>query len=141
MRIKGFFGKGLGVALALVAGIYFVRMDLHAPEVQPGAVVLLVPDGTEDQTPFVRMWRDAAAEEGIHLQVLPASRWVRAVSRHQRHWPALIVPDTFHRHMDSAVVQVLHNEVEKGMRFMLVYDGGVLDAKGRYETGQSRFSN
>ena len=86
MRINSFFWKGLGGALALMAGIYLVRMDLHAPEVQPGAVVLLVPDGADEQTPFARMWRDAAAEEGVHLQVLPASRWVRAVSRHQRHW-------------------------------------------------------
>lgn len=141
IRKNGLLSKAVWLGLVLGALIFFARMDLHEPEVQHGTVALLVPDDVDEQAPVARMWRDAAAEEGVHIQVLPVSNWVRAVSRHKRHWPALIVPDTFHRSMDLTVVHLLNDEVKRGMRFMLVYDGGLLDREGRYAPGQSRFSD
>lgn len=40
-------------------------MGLHVPEVQHDTGALLVPDDVDEKAPVARMWRDAAAEEGI----------------------------------------------------------------------------
>ncbi len=129
------------LALVVLALGYFAWQDQRAAPVQEGAVVLLVPDGMSASAPQARMWRDAASEEGVQLQVLAVSEWARAVTRHHRQWPALIVPDTFQRSLDDTAVRRLHEQVRAGTRLMLVYDAGLLDGQGHYAPGASRFSD
>ena len=107
-----------------------------------GTITLLIPDGMDSTTPEVRIWTDAANERGVLLQPLPVSEWLRGVNYASANGPAMsvIVPDTFHRQMSDVAVQTVYRVVEAGGNAMIVQDAGILDERGSYPRGPSRFA-
>ena len=125
------------IAIGLLAGAHWQGV----PESAASGVALLVPDDLPKNSPYIRIWQDTAREEGVLLTPVRISEWVRATSLLGQRWEGLILPDTFHRRLDSSVVESLQRYVAGGGHFMLVYDGGLLSPQGFYTPGQSRFSD
>ncbi|BDT69926.1 hypothetical protein os1_41180 [Comamonadaceae bacterium OS-1] len=101
-------------------------------------LALLVPDDVASDDPTVQAWLDAAAETGFSMALVRASALLRPGG-----YPldaALVVPDTVHRHMNSALVAHLQARVRAGAQLMLVHDAGVSDMDGNYHPVQSRLS-
>ena len=107
-----------------------------------GSIILIIPDDMDNTTPEVRIWTDAANERGVLLKPLQVSDWLRGVNYTSANGPAMsvIVPDTFHRQMSEAAVQTIYRVVEAGGNAMIVQDAGILDERGSYAHGPSRFS-
>ena len=129
----------VGLLMSLSAAAWVI---LAASQVPPALALthlaLLVPDGLADDDVHVLAWRDAAAELGFAMEVVPASQLVRS-SRVARD-AALILPDTIHRQMNNALVAHLQQRVQDGARLMLVHDAGVADMDAQYHPQQSRLS-
>lgn len=106
-----------------------------------GTITLLIPDNMDSSNPEVQIWTDAARERGVLLRPLQVSEWVRGAN-YSSAGPVMsvIVPDTFHRQMSNAAVQTIYRVVEAGGNAMIVQDGGILDERGSYPHGPSRFS-
>ncbi len=101
-------------------------------------LALLVPDDVANDDAIVQAWQDAAVETGFPLAVVRASALLRPGG-----YPldaALVVPDTVHRRMNSALVAHLEARVRAGAQLMLVHDAGVSDMDGNYHPVQSRLS-
>lgn len=101
-------------------------------------LALLVPDDVASDDPIVQVWQDAATETGFPMAVVRVSALLRPGG-----YPldaALVVPDTVHRRMNSAVVAHLEARVRAGAQLMLVHDAGVSDMDGNYHPVQSRLS-
>ena len=59
---------------------------------------------------FIRMWQESADEEGIRLQPVKISDWVRSTARGLK-WEGVILPDTFHRSVADSTVTLLRSYV------------------------------
>jgi hypothetical protein len=104
----------------------------------PTHLALLVPDDVDGNDPTLQAWQDAAVEVGFPMSVVRASALLRPGG-----YPmdaALVVPDTVHRRMSSALVAHLEARVRGGAQLMLVHDAGVSDMDGNYHPVQSRLS-
>ena len=101
-------------------------------------LALLVPDGLPDNDVRVAAWRDAAAELGFAMEVVPASQLLRSASLARD--AALILPDLIHRQMNNTLIAHLQQRVQEGARVMLVHDAGVADMDAQYHPQQSRLS-
>lgn len=110
------------------------------PEPTPASIALLYPDDLSEDAHFIRMWQESADEEGIRLEPVKISDWVRSTARGLK-WEGVILPDTFHRSVADSTVTLLRRYVADGGRLMLVYDGGLLTAGGFYALEKSRFSD
>ena len=101
-------------------------------------LALLVPDDVGSDDVVVQAWQDAAAETGFPLTVVRASALLRPGGYPED--AALVLPDTVHRRMNSALVSHLEARVRAGARLMLVHDAGISDMDGNYHPVQSRLS-
>jgi hypothetical protein len=122
--------------LAIALGVWVYRVAARNPVVT--RLALIVPDEVSEQDAQVTVWQDAAAEMGFPMSVVRVSALLRPGG-----YPldaALILPDTVHRRMNSAVVSHLEQRVSQGALLMLVYDAGVTDMDGKYHPEQSRLS-
>lgn len=102
-------------------------------------LALLLPDGLAADEVHVMAWRDAAAELGYALKLLPASEMMRQAGRGRD--MALVLPDSVHRRMNDQVVAELDSRVREGAVLMLVHDAGSADMAGHYHPQQSRLSD
>ena len=134
---------GVLVIALLVVGATIWRQAKSVNSSQPyGVITLLIPDSADSNTPEVQIWTDAASERGILLQPQRVSDWMRGVNyAGAAAGSSIIVPDTFHRQMSDAAVQTIYRVVEAGGNAMVVQDGGILDERGSYTHGASRFSD
>ena len=133
----------LGVLLALVLSVgvaWRQTAETNATREDVGRMVLLVPDGTPANAFFVQIWRDAASEQGVQLDAMDISVWVRQHSYSAAPGAGVIVPDTHHRRMGQTAILALADYVKNGGHLMLVQDGGLLDESGRYAEGPARLS-
>ena len=130
----------LSAVLLICAKGYFVAHGSSDPDVSSSdAIFLLVPDAVTSSDPVVRLWSDAASEEGFHLELLHDSDLLKPTST--IHAPGVIVPDEIHRYANDAVIGALYRYVENGGHLMLVYDAGTWDLQGRFPGGGSRLSD
>lgn len=129
------------VLMGLTFTTWSIMVDRRAP---PAPVtdlthlVLLVPDNLPEGDVGVHAWRDAAAELGFALEVVPASKLLRSAGLARN--AALILPDMIHRQMNNALITHLQHRVRDGARVMLVHDAGVADMDDQYHPRQSRLS-
>jgi Polysaccharide deacetylase len=124
-------------ALVLVGMGYFAYVDYGRYGVPISmTVALLVPDEESLNGNYVQMWMDAAHEDGIKLQPVHSSQWVRSVTRYAHIWEGVILPDTFHRKMMPGLAVALQNYVNGGGRLMVVYDAGTMDKNGFHPLGR-----
>ncbi|ABM38393.1 polysaccharide deacetylase family protein [Polaromonas naphthalenivorans] len=129
------------IAAALLIGFFAWGQSKSPAQLAPASIALLLPDDLAEDAHFIRMWLDAAHEEGVRLQPIKVSDWVRTALLRGVKWEGVILPDTFHRRVDDSVVKLLRSYVADGGHLMLVYDGGLLTANGFYPPGKSRFSD
>ena len=125
----------------LLIGLLALIQLLRLPVPIPASVALLIPDDLPEDSPFIRMWKDSALEEGVRLQPVNIKDWGRTTLWRGQAWEGVILPDTFHRRVDDSVVTLLRNYVAGGGHLMLVYDGGLLTKDGYYHAHRSRFSD
>nr|WP_315244012.1 polysaccharide deacetylase family protein [uncultured Albidiferax sp.] len=132
-------GRGGVVAALLVWLALWAWPHWGGQQVTPLThLALLVPDDVASDDPAVQAWQDAAIETGFSMALVRASALLRPGG-----YPldaALVVPDTVHRHMNSALVAHLEERVRAGAQLMLVHDAGVSDMDGNYHPVQSRLS-
>jgi hypothetical protein len=90
------------------------------------ALALLVPDHAALDDAQVMAWLDAAKEEGIQLDVLTASTFLRPYPFNSARYAGLILPDSIHNVMSEALIAGVHNYAKAGGKVMLVFDAGTL---------------
>lgn len=130
----------LSAVLLICAKGYFVAQGSNGSDAPgPDVIFLLVPDSATSSDPGVRLWFDAASEEGFHLELLHDSDLLKPTS--DLHGAGLIVPDEIHRYANDAVIGALYRYVENGGHLMTVYDAGTWDLQGRFPGGGSRLSD
>ncbi|MCO5399621.1 polysaccharide deacetylase family protein [Ralstonia soli] len=146
MTSKTTWGKrlaGLLILVAFVACALLLARNLSAGPGRPQSddIVLVVPDNVgKDNRVYVQAWEDAALEEGVRLRTMSASEFVRHGLNGERTFAGVILPDTVHRSMTTALINQISQFVQNGGALMQVYDAGILNEKGFYEDGASRMS-
>lgn len=106
------------------------------------ALALLVPDDTNLDDPKLTAWLDAAKEEGVKLEVLTASQFLRPFPFSLSRYAGLILPDSIHVMMSETLIGGVHDYVGSGGKLMLVFDAGtLLPPNQTYAKGQSLFSD
>ncbi len=118
-------------------GVAWTRRN--SPSVDTDQIYLLLPDDLSSSDTKVRLWLDAASEEGLHIKPVHDSEFVRPLFAANR-CAGVILPDTIHKQASDVFVGSVQNYVANGGKLMLVYDAGTLSPVGRYASGKSRFS-
>lgn len=111
------------ILIAFAACALLLARNLSAGPGRPQTddIVLVVPDNLgQDNRIYVQAWEDAALEEGVRLRTMSASDFVRHGLNGERVFAGVILPDTVHRSMTTALV----NQIGQ-----FVQDGGALDRK------------
>jgi hypothetical protein len=124
--------------LAVAGWLLIVTRDPFNGEVDN--LALLVPDGTNYSDPRIRVWLDAASEEGLHVVPMNDSSFLRPRFTRPR-YAGVILPDTIHQQASDLLVGALHKYVAGGGDLMLVYDAGAKSLQGFYPGGRSRLSD
>ena len=140
--MKSMFKPKLSVALVLVlltCAAAVVYRDKHRPPASADTIFLLLPDSADERDIKVQVWVDAAAEEGLHLQIMRDSALLAPMFQMQS--TGLIVPDQVHRQANDALIGALHRYVAQGGKLMIVYDACTWDLHDRYARHSSRLSD
>ncbi|MDY7575216.1 hypothetical protein [Actimicrobium sp. CCI2.3] len=106
---------------------------------QKRTLALLVADGTD--TDAQQIWQQAALEEGIKLEVVSASQFLRARPSDQKTYAGIIVPDKLHRRASTYLTDTLRDYVRQGGKLMLVFDALTYDLNGAYAPESARLSD
>lgn len=132
----------IGAVLVLLLGALLAhRQQLHGQwRTHERHAVLLVPDGTASDAHFVRIWQEAAVEEGVLLQPVEMGRWMRQIAYRRTMALPVILPDTYHRNVSDNGIAALQAFVYGGGQLMLVHDGGLLNQDGGQPPGRARLS-
>ena len=91
----------------------------------PGALLLLLPDGQDVNDPRVAAWLDAASEVGVRIQPVSDSQWL-ALGVNAQAYAGLILPDDLHVQASDALVSAITEYTRQGGRTLLVFDFGAL---------------
>ncbi|MBC7500764.1 MAG: polysaccharide deacetylase family protein [Herminiimonas sp.] len=102
-------------------------------------IALLVPDALDDAE--FAGWIQAASEEGIKLEPLTASAFLRPFGLSRKNYVGIILPDSVHRRGNAMLIDKLKRYVHEGGALMLVHDALTLDLAGSYAPGKSRLSD
>lgn len=131
----------VGVIVTTATWAYRI-MQIRPAQWTSDAIVLILPDDlAEVNRIYMRAWLDGAAEEGVRLEAMTASAFLRHGVQGERPFAGVILPDTIHRRMTTAFVNQVSQFVTKGGALMLVSDAGLLDENGYYAEPVSRFSS
>jgi hypothetical protein len=126
----------LGACILLLQGFIYRNQNSSA-----GRIALVISDGIEPSDPRVRVWADAAREEGILIEVVSISEYLRpSLKRIGQHYAGLILPDTVAQFASAPFIDHLKTYVESGGRLMLVYDAATHNSSGAYYRGQAPLS-
>jgi hypothetical protein len=133
------------IRLACLGGALLAASSAYAQV--PSGIAILVPDAASSATdplslPLTQAWLDAIQEEGFQVSVLRDSEFAAKASR----YAGIILPDTVHPRLPSALVDAITHYVIQGGNVMLVGDFGSTDENGNFpglpgESKPSRFSN
>ncbi|APW37184.1 hypothetical protein RD110_08215 [Rhodoferax koreense] len=129
----------IALAAVLLSLLWHWSRASDATPVQVTRLALLIPDDLSDDNVHVKLWQDAAAENGFAMSVVRASALLRPGGLPLD--AALILPDTVHRRMNDALVAQLEQRVRNGGQILLTQDAGLEDMDGTYHPVQSRFSD
>jgi hypothetical protein len=136
----------LGILLSAVLALllcsvaaYVVRSRAPAAAAGADRLLLLLPDAVNSSEPEVRLWLDAASEEGLHMGILRDSELLRPTA--DLRCAGIVVPDEVHRSANDALVGALYRYVERGGHLMLVYDAATWDLQGHFVASESRLSS
>lgn len=118
------------LVILAIAVIGTVLLALQSRVDQRHALALLVADGTNPELTLI--WQQAALEEGIKLDVVTASQFLRASQSEQRSYAGIVAPDTIHHSASTYLTDALREYVSHGGRLMLVFDALTWDLNGAY---------
>jgi hypothetical protein len=113
------------VALGLVLVLGGAWLGLRHQSGNADDLILLIPDQIAASDSHVRLWLDAASEEGLHIEPVHDSEFVRPISP-RNHCAGVILPDEIHKEASDVFVGSIQNYVANGGNLMLVYDAGTL---------------
>jgi hypothetical protein len=106
---------------------------------QKRTLALLVADGTD--TDAEKIWLQAALEEGIKLEVVTASQFLRVRPSDQKSYAGIVVPDKLHRRASTYLTDTLRDYVRQGGKLMLVFDAVTYDLNGAYAPASAPLSD
>jgi len=130
----------LGICgLLLIFGLLAWTGRTHAG-VPLDRLLLLMPDNTSLADPRVALWLDAASEEGLHVEAIHDSDFVRPFFG-QPACAGVILPDTIHTRASDSFIAAIRRFVLNGGQLLLVYDAATLTPEGKYPPGWSRLSD
>lgn len=101
-------------------------------------IALLVPDNHDAAA--IEIWKQAASEEGVRLEVLTASSFLRPFDFFRKTYVGIVVPDSIHRSANDILTDRLKQYVSGGGKLMLVYDALTLDLTNTFPAEKSRLS-
>lgn len=113
---------------------------VSATALQRDALVLLIPDGSNESDWPIKVWTDTAKDEGYRIQTINDSTFLGMGATASQKIKALIIPDSAHERASDALITALTNYVNGGGNLMVTYDAGVLTDTGFYAQGRSRLS-
>ena len=121
--------------LALVAGLVWQASTTSGRM----AIALLLPDDVDRSDPRVRAWVDAAREEGLPLEAVTASSFLRPF--HRDFYAGVIMPDSVHAAASDVLLERLTSYTRSGGKLMVVFDAGTLAGpRSSFSPGKSRLS-
>lgn len=123
-------------ALFLSVGVFAFRDVAESAKPLPIAAALFIPDNIALESPYAKLWPEAASEAGVQVYPVHGSQWIQSFARHGKTWEGVILPDTFHRKMVPAMRISLLQYVQSGGKLMVVYDAGTLESRDNYPVVQ-----
>lgn len=131
-------------ALTLTLGDHFAGSlpGWLAPKPPALALALLIPDDADLADAKLTAWRDAAKEEGIKLDIVTASQFLRPYPFNSPSYSGLILPDSIHAIMSETLIGGIHRYVAAGGNLLLTFDAGTLLFPNRtYAKDKAQFSD
>ena len=125
------------VTLALL--IYVPEMVLKFKNPSSDTVLLLVPDLNSDPK-LIRSWKNTAAKEGVHLDILTDNEFLLPINQKHINFKGIILADTLHARMSRLLADNLKSYVSSGGQLMLIYDAGTASLRGHPYKKGSLFS-
>ena len=116
-----------------------MALSVLPPFDQRHTLALLVADGTS--LDLTRIWQQTALEEGIKLDIVTASQFLRARKTDQRAYAGIVVADTTHRRASDYLTDTLREYVQSGGKLMLTFDALTHDLNGAYPESTARLSD
>lgn len=116
-----------------------MALSVISPFDQRHTLALLVADGTSRE--LTHIWAQTALEEGIKLDIVSASQFLRARKSDQHAYAGIIVADTNHRRASNYLTDTLREYVHSGGKLMLVFDALTHDLNGAYTGSTARLSD
>lgn len=113
-----------------------------AAAADPGALMLLLPDGQNMSDPRIAAWLDAASELGVRIRPLSDAQFL-ALGSAALAYAGLILPDGLHVQASDEIVNAVIDYTRQGGRTMLVFDFGaltMLNGQPVYPVPKSRLS-
>ena len=123
----------------LLSTAAYMRHHVSPPTKEIDNLVLLIPDGIDANSPEVRVWQDAASEEGLHLKLIRDSDFLNPM-RDLHSARAMILPDEIHRVCNDALTGALYEYVRDGGKLMIAYDACTWDLNSHFTKAESRLS-
>ena len=116
-----------------------MALSVISPFDQRHTLALLVADGTSHE--LTHIWQQVALEEGIKLDIVSASQFLRARKADQHAYAGIVVADTTHRRASTYLTDTLREYVYSGGKLMLVFDALTHDLNGAYAGHAARLSD
>src|SRR5437868_10694907 len=125
--------------LLLLSTAAYMRHHVSPATQEVDNLLLLIPDGIDANSPEVRVWKDAASEEGLHLKLIRDSDFLNPM-RDLHSARAMILPDEIHRVCNDALTGALYEYVRDGGKLMIAYDACTWDLNSHFTKAESRLS-
>jgi hypothetical protein len=100
-------------------------------------ITLLLPDDADTSAWPTKVWQDSAAEEGLLINTIKASDFIRLQASGvdtAQELGGLIMPDSAHTKASDALIAAVKYYVQNGGKLLLSYDAGTLTEAGIYPT-------
>jgi hypothetical protein len=118
-------------------------VSLAAPD--PGLLLLLVPDGIDDQDPGIMAWEDAAREVGVRMAPITDSQFLGLGTSGALAYAGLVLPDQIHTVATDQLVQAVRDFTSAGGQTLLTFDFAALTRRADgplvYPIPKSRLSD
>ncbi len=101
-----------------------------ATAIDPGQLMLLVPDGLSPSDPGVTAWLDAASEVGTRMVVVTDSQFLSMGTAGALGYAGLVLPDTIHAIGTDDLVSAVRAYTEAGGKTFLTFDFAALTLNG-----------
>ncbi|MGR9115707.1 MAG: hypothetical protein ACU85E_08070, partial [Gammaproteobacteria bacterium] len=126
--------------ICLAAGIIAMHAKYYYFSAKQSALlVLLLPDDADLADSQTRIWLDAAQEEGLIVQPMRDSEFLKPWTNRSR-IAGIIIPDQVHKRASDILIGTLERYVDQGGKLMVVYDAGIWMPSNSYAENHSRFS-